>query len=238
MRKKKTLHAHNLNHTAKRILILKLVALTGALALFPNKTKAEDFLSEPLAQISQEMLDSKPLYLASAEMAEPVKTSPLEVSVSGESGNVQAQVALVIGPNYERGFFRSLVDPFVVYRRAKDSNNNQGKVVPYWRERPIATTVKGVVYVAGAALAFSGGGGGGGSSAPAADTTVQPADNTSGSSDNNNNNDGGTTIPRPKPNPKPTDPVEPVEPPVTPPSDGGGDGGSDDGGTGGSGGGF
>lgn len=234
MRKKKTLRTYNLNHTANRILILKLAALTGALALFPNKTKADDFLSEPLSQISQEILDSKPLYLASAETAEPAKTSPLEISVSGENGNLQAQVALVIGPSYERGFFRSLVDPFVVYRRAKDSNNNQGKVVPYWRERPIATTVKGVAYAGIAALACSGGGGGGGSSAPAADTIVQPANNTSSSSSGNSGS-GTSTIPVRPTRPPATPPADPV----TPPSDGGGssDTGSGDGGQG-SGGGF
>jgi hypothetical protein len=50
------------------------------------------------------------------------------------------------GPKEERGFFMGLTDPFIVYRKEEDSKDHKGKVLPYWREKPVETTVKALVY--------------------------------------------------------------------------------------------
>ena len=132
--------------------------------------------------------------------------SPLSLQVeSGESGGAIVKAGIIIGPKYERGFLRSLVDPFVVYRRAKDSSGGQGKVLPYWRERPLGTILKMLVYGGVVALAASGGGDGGNSNdteepapvtAPQAsnDDAEEPASNDTGGSDGGDS-EGGVVEP-------------------------------------------
>lgn len=150
-----------------------------------------DSSRETIASKTQRYFESKPL--PEYEMIEiaAAKESPLEIKVGGsEAGERMIGIGVKIGPKYERGFFRSLLDPFIPYRSAENSADGRGKVLPYWREKPVKTPIKAVVYgVIIASLA----GGDSKKSAPA------PVDNTPAPTSNDNDSNDGGSSPAPAP---------------------------------------
>ena len=146
----------------------------------PCLSKADDteYSNKSVSQITQSSIEGADYTGLSAYMNNPSReaedsSSGLQLIVTAEENGVSAKVGLSMpldGPKNKRGFFRSLTNPWVIYRRAKDSQDNQGKFFPYFRENTwptIGRALGEILIIGGGAAGMSGGSSGGsGSDSP------------------------------------------------------------------------